>query len=116
MGAVGRAIGRGPAHPTRSNTSPTPRPRPICGYLHRPQSGPHLDDRTAITLIYQRFAPPQRTLAPLFGVTQQTIHRVIKQTRALLTVIVYTPEPTGLRLATEAEIATRSKRRRRHPG
>ncbi|WP_427018196.1 ISAzo13 family transposase [Pseudarthrobacter sp. P1] len=65
-----------------------------------------LADRTAITLLYQRFAPPQRTLAHLFGVTQQTIHRVIQQTRALLTVIGYTPEPAGLRLTTAAEIAT----------
>ncbi|MGB9036240.1 MAG: transposase family protein, partial [Paeniglutamicibacter sp.] len=65
-----------------------------------------LEDRLALTLLYQRFAPPQRTLAPLFGVNQQTIHCVIKQTRALLTAIGYTPEPTGLRLRTAADIAT----------
>ena len=61
-----------------------------------------------ITLLYQGFAPPQRTLAQLFGVNQQTIQRVIKQTRALLTTIGYTPESTGLRLTIAAKNATRA--------
>src|SRR6266508_442186 len=43
-----------------------------------------LDDRAAITVLYQRFSPSQRTLAHLFGVTQQTIYNVIRQTRTLL--------------------------------
>jgi hypothetical protein len=65
-----------------------------------------LDDRTAITVLYQRFSPPQPTLAHLFGVTPQTISNVIRQTRTLLSVIGYTPEPTGTRLATPAELVS----------
>ncbi len=65
-----------------------------------------LDDRAAITVLYQRFSPPQTTLAHLFGVTQQTIYNVIRQTRTLLSVIGHTPEPTGTRLATPAELVS----------
>ena len=63
-----------------------------------------LADRAAITLLYQRFSPTQRTLAHLFGVTQQTIYRVIQQTSTLLTIIGYVPEPTQIRLTAAAEI------------
>jgi hypothetical protein len=63
-----------------------------------------LADRVAITLLYQRFSPPQRTLARVLGVTQQTIHNVTRQTRALLTVIEHTPQPTGIRLRTPADL------------
>jgi len=63
-----------------------------------------LDDRVAITVLYQRFSPPQRTLALLFGVAQQTIYRVIRQTRPLLSVIGHTSKPTGTRLVTPAEL------------
>lgn len=62
-----------------------------------------LADRAAITILYQRFTMPQRTLAHLFGITQQSAHNIIRQTRPLLTVIGYTPQPTGLRLATPTE-------------
>lgn len=62
-----------------------------------------LTDRAAITVLYQRFSVPQRTLADLFGVTQQSAHNVIRLTRPLLTVIGYTPQPTGIRLATPTE-------------
>jgi hypothetical protein len=96
-----------------------------------------LDDRAAITVLYQRFSPPQTTLAHLFGVTPQTISNVIRQTRTLLrgpraatfpsqdepaqvrhdhhgkvvergplSVIGHTPEPTGTRLATPAELVS----------
>ena len=70
---------------------------------------PPLADRTAITLpyqLYQRFSPTQRTLAHLFGATQQTIHRVIRQTSTLLTAIGNTPEPTAIRLTTATERVT----------
>jgi hypothetical protein len=62
-----------------------------------------LADRAAITLLYQRFSPPQRTLAALFGITQQTVYKVIHQTRPLLAVIGYTPEPVRVRLKSPAE-------------
>jgi transposase len=88
-------------------------------HLHRRRGGPRriaagpgrkanltLADRAAITVLYQRFSPPQRTLAHLFGVTPQTIHNVITQTRPLLTTIGHTPKPTGIHLTTPAEIAT----------
>jgi hypothetical protein len=52
-----------------------------------------LDDRAAITVLYQRFSLPQPTLAHLFGVTPQTISNVIRQTRTLLRVIGHTPSP-----------------------
>ncbi|WP_260478459.1 ISAzo13 family transposase [Nonomuraea sp. WAC 01424] len=62
-----------------------------------------LTDRAALTIVYQRFSVPQRTLAKLFGITQQSAHNIIRLTRPLLTVIGYTPQPTGLRLATPTE-------------
>jgi Rhodopirellula transposase DDE domain len=62
-----------------------------------------LADRAAITILYQRFSVPQRTLAKLFGVTQQSAHNIIRLTRPLLAVIDHRPQPTGLRLATPAE-------------
>jgi Rhodopirellula transposase DDE domain/Helix-turn-helix of DDE superfamily endonuclease len=64
-----------------------------------------LPDRATITLLYQRFSPPQRTLADLFGVTQQTVNNVIRQTSPLLATIGHTPRPTGIRLKTPAELA-----------
>jgi Rhodopirellula transposase DDE domain len=63
----------------------------------------NLTDRAAITVLYQRFSVPQRTLANLFGITQQSTHNIIRLTRPLLTVIGYTPQPTGTRLATPTE-------------
>lgn len=62
-----------------------------------------LTDRAAITVLYQRFSVPQRTLAELFGVTQQSTHNVIRLTRPLLAAIGYTPQPAGIRLATPTE-------------
>lgn len=63
-----------------------------------------LADRAAITLLYQRFSPPQRTLADLFDSTQPTVHNIIRQTRPLLAIIGHTPKPTGIRLTTPAEL------------
>jgi Rhodopirellula transposase DDE domain len=63
-----------------------------------------LADRAAITVLYQRFSPPQRTLAALFGITQQSTHNTIRLTRPLLAAIGYTPQPTGIRLATPADL------------
>jgi hypothetical protein len=62
-----------------------------------------LTDRAAITVLYQRFCVPQRTLADLFGVTQQSAHNVIRLTRPLLGVIGYTPQPAEIRLRTPTE-------------
>jgi hypothetical protein len=62
-----------------------------------------LTDRAAITVLYQRFSVPQRTLADLFGITQQTAHNIIRLTRPLLAAIGYTPHPTGIRLKTPTE-------------
>jgi hypothetical protein len=62
-----------------------------------------LADRAAITVLYQRFFVPQRTLADLFGITQQSAHNLIRLTRPLLAVIGYAPQPTGLRLTTPTE-------------
>jgi hypothetical protein len=62
-----------------------------------------LTDRAAITVLYQRYSVPQRTLADLFGITQQTAHNIIRLTRPLLAMIGYTPQPTGIRLATPTE-------------
>lgn len=62
-----------------------------------------LVDRATITLLYQRYSVPQRTLAHLFGITQQSAHNTIRLTRPLLTVIGYTPQPTGIRLKTPTE-------------
>ncbi|MEU6710496.1 transposase family protein, partial [Nonomuraea sp. NPDC046802] len=62
-----------------------------------------LTDRAALTILYQRFSVPQRTLAKLFGITQQSAHNIIRLTRPLLTVIGHMPQPTGLRLATPTE-------------
>jgi transposase len=57
-----------------------------------------LDDRLAITLLYQRYSTNQRALARLFAVNQQTIHNVIAQTRPLLTLAGHTTHPTGITL------------------
>lgn len=64
----------------------------------------NLADRAAITIPYQHFAVPQRTLANLFGVSQQSAHTVIRLTRPLLTVLGHTPQPTGHRPATPTEL------------
>jgi hypothetical protein len=63
-----------------------------------------LADRAAITVLYQRFSPPQRTLAALFGITQQSTHNIIRLTRPLLAAIGYTPQPAGIRLATPPDL------------
>ncbi|WP_433733833.1 ISAzo13 family transposase [Nocardia sp. CA-129566] len=57
-----------------------------------------LDDRLAITLLYQRFSTNQRAPAKLFTVNQQTIHNVIAQTKPLLTLAGHTIHPTGITL------------------
>jgi hypothetical protein len=59
-----------------------------------------------MTLLYWRLSPPQRTLAALFDPTQQTVYNVIRQTRPLLAAIGYTPQLTGIRLRTPAELAS----------
>ena len=40
-----------------------------------------IEDRVAITLLHLRFATRQRAIGTLFGITQQTVHNVVKQTR-----------------------------------
>jgi len=55
-------------------------------------------DRVAITLLHTRFATHQKALAELFGVTRQTINRIIGQTRPLLDLAAHTTAPTGITL------------------
>ncbi len=62
-----------------------------------------LTDRAAITVLYQRFSVPQRTLADLFGITQRSAHNIIRLTRPLLAVIGYTPQPAAIHLKTPTE-------------
>jgi predicted transcriptional regulator len=65
-----------------------------------------LDDRTLAVVLHQRFAVPQRTIAALLGVTQQTIHKAIGQTDQLLALTGHQPEPAGTRLRTVSDLLT----------
>ncbi|WP_433207061.1 transposase family protein [Nocardia sp. CA-107356] len=58
-----------------------------------------LDDRVAITLLHLRFATRQRAIATLFGINQQTISNIVRQTRPLLVLAGHTVSPTGTTLA-----------------
>jgi hypothetical protein len=60
---------------------------------------PTLEDRVAITLLHLRFATRQRALATLFGVTRQSVHRTIQQTRPLLDLAQHHVHMTGPTLA-----------------
>jgi hypothetical protein len=59
-----------------------------------------LDDRALSCVLHQRFGTPQRTIAALFGVTQQSIYKAIEQTKPLLTLAGHNPRPSGTRLRT----------------
>lgn len=60
-------------------------------------------DRALATFLHHRFGLPERTIATLFGVSQQSINKTIRQTEQLLTLAGYDPEPATTRIRTLAE-------------
>jgi transposase len=68
-------------------------------------------DRALAAVLHQRFNTPERTVAALFAVSQQSINKAIRQTDPLLTLAGYQPRSTETRIRTLAELiayATRS--------
>ncbi|MGA5135558.1 ISAzo13-like element transposase-related protein, partial [Streptomyces olivoreticuli] len=53
-----------------------------------------LADRALAAVLHRRFSIPERTIATLFGVSQQSINKTIRQTDQLLTLAGYAPEST----------------------
>lgn len=58
-----------------------------------------LVDRLLATLLYGRHGLPQVVIAPLFGMTPQSLNRAISQTRRLLGEVGHAVEPAATRLA-----------------
>jgi transposase len=63
-----------------------------------------LTDRTAITLLEQRFRLPRPVLSSLYGVTLRTIAQVIPETRTLLALAGHTTQPASTQLATLTDL------------
>jgi hypothetical protein len=98
------------------------------GALHERRGGPRktapgtgrkavltLEDRALAAVLHRRFTTPQRTIATLLGVTQQTIHKTIGQTSPLLTLAGHQPQPTGTRLRTLRDVLTYATANGIHP-
>ena len=70
-----------------------------------------LTDRALAAVLHHRFNIPERTIAALFAVTQQSINKAIRQTDQLLILAGYHPTPTDTPIRTLPELiahATRS--------
>lgn len=65
-----------------------------------------LTDRTLATLLRHRFDLPGHVIGTLLGVRHDTINTIIREHRALLPLAGHTPEPTGARLRTLADLTS----------
>jgi hypothetical protein len=65
-----------------------------------------LADRTLATLLRDRFAMPGPTIGALLGVRHDTINKIIREHRPLLTLAGHTPEPANTTIRTLTDLTT----------
>jgi hypothetical protein len=69
-----------------------------------------LADRALAAVLHHRFNIPERTIAALFAVTQQSINKAIRQTDPLLTLAGYHPTHADTRIRTLPELTAHATR------